>query len=379
MDTEDPSGRYRILEETPMPGPYVRRKLVSKIGSNQCTAHCVHRKAVLSTRFIDKLRAECEVLGSVHHNLIQSFIESTFNSVYFQIVESEDVNLIHHYRSQFPLKESSAKIIFNDLLVAVSHLHSNQIVHLDIRPENVFIVDGKFKLGCFFNAKFLPDDGFVSGAYGTPNFQAPEIFTSEKYDGKKADVWACGIFLYSILSGHIPFISKPDDPPNLQIASLGEQIVKHSIEFPPYFSDKVNDLLEKILVHDPAKRPSVDELLNHPWLAQDRDENDIGLGEVEKTSNKFIIESLKTLNEIEETIRRFFDGPDTNLTSAGGKSRFKVFVRKPFQTGFSIQLLKDEVYDVSIIEIKKLRADSVEEFENILQNFARELAKDDLK
>ena len=135
---------------------FVEYDMVCRKTGAEYRARQVHRTSVLSCHVFEKLRAEYEVLGSISHEFIQKFIGSKIDAnSYVHFVESESVNLLEFYRDDFPLTEKVARDVCAYLLTAVSFLHQNDIVHLNIRPDRVFVGPaGEFKLGGFFYAKF---------------------------------------------------------------------------------------------------------------------------------------------------------------------------------------------------------------------------------
>lgn len=264
----DPTGKFRLKDHRECNG-YMKCNAFSFIDNKNYTGRCVQRKTVTSSHMFEKLNAELETLQSISHPYIQKFIEASYNAqVYYHFVELEDVNLLKYYERDFPLTEETARVVFNYLIEAVAYLHKNGIVHLDIRPENIFIVDGKFKLGGFFNAKFVSEGEATSGFYGSLNYQAPEVFTSKIFDGKKADIWACGILLQALLTGKLPYDCNRKDIDNAHTVrkKIKTKISKKEIKFEPYLSDEAIDLLKLMLDKFPLNRATIEQIRNHPWL-----------------------------------------------------------------------------------------------------------------
>ena len=244
---DDPSGKYSLLQGPPRDG-YMLVDAIDKKTKKKYSGRYLLRRTLFHSPIYDNLRMEYEILGSISHPYIQKLIETTYdNKVLSLIVESEELTLLDYYRYDFPLMELIASDLFYRLVDAVSYLHSNSMVHLDIRPENVFIIDNNIKLGGFMSSKFEADDEVVSGTYGTPNYQAPEIFTNPNFDGRKADVWACGIFLLSLLTGELPYGADLDpEDPNIEQKIAEEVRTKENI-IPSYLSEDVKDLLSMML------------------------------------------------------------------------------------------------------------------------------------
>lgn len=99
---------------------------------------------------------------------------------------------------------------------------------------------------------------------GTPNYVAPEVLGKDGYDGKKADVWSVGVILYVLLAGYLPFDENT-------MAALFQKIKNAEFDFPDWFTPEAKDLISKILVPDPQKRPKLSDIKNHPWMLKGDD------------------------------------------------------------------------------------------------------------
>lgn len=157
---------------------------------------------------------------------------------------------------------------------ALKLLHSKKIVHRDLKPENILMLttdeDSPIKVADFGFAKQLDEDTLKT-SLGTPNYIAPEILTKQPYN-EMVDIWSFGVIAYVLLCGYPPFY---DD----SRSNLFEKIKNVSYEFDsPYWdfiSAEAKDMVSKLLVLDPAKRLTVDEVLAHPFMANSVAENDI--------------------------------------------------------------------------------------------------------
>lgn len=106
---------------------------------------------------------------------------------------------------------------------------------------------------------------------GTENYCCPELLSGQRYDGVLADIWSCGCILYTMLAGIYPFQSE-------NISELIQSILNVRYEMPDFFSPSAADLIRRILVKDPHKRLTIDEIMQHPWMCEgyddDEDEDD---------------------------------------------------------------------------------------------------------
>lgn len=156
---------------------------------------------------------------------------------------------------------------------AVEYLHGQGIMHRDLKLENMLLENGNVKLSDFGCATFCHSDIRRGGARhrahctttcGSPNYIAPEMLRCPTYDAALADVWSCGVILYALLTGHLPF-AVADDVNDQGNAHLFKQIVVGRFEKPDGMSSACEHLLSGVLQVDPAVRYSVDSILSDRW------------------------------------------------------------------------------------------------------------------
>lgn len=160
-----------------------------------------------------------------------------------------------------PLSERDAIFLFRQLMAGVDYLHSLNVCHRDLKCENILIAKGGIiKIGDFGMAALQqsPND-LQDTCCGSPHYAAPELVAQENYIGSKSDVWSMGIILYAMLAGRLPF-DHPDIAGVLQLVGHGRYVM------PNHLSIEAKDLISRILVLDPEKRPTVRELWGHPLI-----------------------------------------------------------------------------------------------------------------
>ncbi|RDL42351.1 Protein kinase-like (PK-like) [Venustampulla echinocandica] len=209
-----------------------------------------------------------------------------------------DYILNHRY-----LKDNAARRLFAQLVSGVGYLHKKGIVHRDLKLENLLldrnrnIIITDFGFANTFSAddelgeeieynlssrdfvkrmdldKILPN-GYRRGdlmqtSCGSPCYAAPELVVSDSlYTGRKVDVWSCGVILYAMLAGYLPFDDDPANPEGDNINLLYKYIVSTPLTFPEYVTPHARDLLRRILVPDPRKRADLFEVARHSWLSE---------------------------------------------------------------------------------------------------------------
>ncbi|KAJ3500814.1 hypothetical protein NLJ89_g9627 [Agrocybe chaxingu] len=158
------------------------------------------------------------------------------------------------------LSEDETRIIFGQLCLAVAYLHDNNIVHRDLKLENVLLDEHcRVKLGDFGFTREFERGTFMETFCGTTGYASPEMLQGKKYQGPEVDVWSLGVILYCLLTGTLPF---DDDDEDL----MRVKIIQGDFEDPTWLSLEVRNLIRSILVKDVSKRLTIPQILAHPWF-----------------------------------------------------------------------------------------------------------------
>lgn len=162
-----------------------------------------------------------------------------------------------------PLSDLELWNIFRQVAAGIRYLHYQNVVHGDIKPQNLLIGDeGVVKIADFGISKMLHASGQkLADASGTPAFMSPELFdTGKAFSGQLADIWALGATMWMLKFGNPPFVAK-------NIVALSNKIQNDPLVFPSDDVDvKLQDLLENMLAKDANKRLSLQEVIMHPWM-----------------------------------------------------------------------------------------------------------------
>ncbi|XP_012072155.1 CBL-interacting serine/threonine-protein kinase 23 isoform X1 [Jatropha curcas] len=161
------------------------------------------------------------------------------------------------------LKEDEARKYFQQLINAVDYCHSRGVYHRDLKPENLLLdASGVLKVSDF-GLSALPqqvrEDGLLHTTCGTPNYVAPEVINNKGYDGAKADLWSCGVILFVLMAGFLPF-----EESNLM--ALYKKIFKADFTCPPWFSSSAKKLIKRILDPNPSTRITIAEVIENEWF-----------------------------------------------------------------------------------------------------------------
>ncbi|KAK4409827.1 SNF1-related protein kinase catalytic subunit alpha KIN10 [Sesamum angolense] len=142
----------------------------------------------------------------------------------------------------------------------VEYCHRNMVVHRDLKPENL-LLDSKcnVKIADFGLSNIMRDGHFLKTSCGSPNYAAPEVISGKLYAGPEVDVWSCGVILYALLCGTLPF----DDE---NIPNLFKKIKGGIYTLPSHLSAGARDLIPRMLIVDPMKRMTIPEIRAHPWF-----------------------------------------------------------------------------------------------------------------
>uniref|UniRef100_A0AAQ6AAQ9 Serine/threonine-protein kinase n=1 Tax=Amphiprion ocellaris TaxID=80972 RepID=A0AAQ6AAQ9_AMPOC len=219
------------------------------------------------TKQESQLRNEVAILQNLHHPGIVN-LECMFETPEQVFVVMEKLHgdmlemILSSEKSRLP--ERLTKFLVTQILVALRHLHFKNIVHCDLKPENVLLASAEpfpqVKLCDFGFARIIGEKSFRRSVVGTPAYLAPEVLRSKGYN-RSLDMWSVGVIVYVSLSGTFPFNEDED---------INDQIQNAAFMYPPNpwkeISEEAKDLINNLLQVKMRKRYSVDKSLSHPWL-----------------------------------------------------------------------------------------------------------------
>ena len=229
-----------------------------------------------------KILYETNLMKRFNHQNITKILEVFHDEEYMLIIMEyiNGGNLFNFVKKRRKLSEKMAKFLFRQIILGIKHIHSQKIVHRDIKLENIIIdLNNTVKICDFGIGKVLySTDELLYDKCGTPMYMAPEIILCNKKNGYKGfpvDIWSSGITLYIMLSGALPFTIRNKSNEDFSLndiknkdesSDLKYQIVNNNPKKIKNISKEAKDLLNGLLNKDPEKRLTCDEILNHPWL-----------------------------------------------------------------------------------------------------------------
>ena len=223
----------------------------------------IAKSSLTNSRAKQKLISEIKIHRSLHHNNIvgfEHFFEDSEN-VYITLELWSNQTLNELIRRRKRLHEIEAKWYIVQIISALKYLHTT--INRDLKLGNLFLsAKMELKIGDFGLATKLEFDGERKRTIcGTPNYIAPEILEAKQGHSYEVDIWSLGVILYTMLIGKPPFETS-------DVKTTYRRIRMNAYTFPDHvhISDSAKDMITKILTNDPAKRPSLDELLMHDFL-----------------------------------------------------------------------------------------------------------------
>ena len=267
---------------------------------------------------MNKILYEINLMRKLSHPNITKILE-TFEDEKFYFIIMEYINggnLFSYVKKRRKLSEKVAKFLFKQIILGIKHIHSQLIVHRDIKLENILIdMNNNVKI-CDFGIGIIlsSENQSLHNHCGTPLYIAPEIILSTKEEGYKGfpvDIWSAGIALYIMLSGKLPFnideyqddIDGYNNNAKEKNIKLKSEIVNKNPKPIENISDEARNLLNGILNKNPKKRLTCDEILNHPWLSDVNKKNHLFSKDEKETLSKSYIDYRKS--KLDDLVENF--------------------------------------------------------------------------
>ncbi|XP_025408341.1 serine/threonine-protein kinase NIM1-like isoform X2 [Sipha flava] len=239
-----------------------------KTGYHELTKERVAIKILDKTKLTAKakkmLSREISVMESIYHqNIVRLFeVIETYTKYYLIMEHAAAGELFKRLITEGRMHESEAKNIFAQIVLAVKHLHDRNIIHRDIKAENIFLSSrGVAKLGDFGFSITVSNNEKLETFCGSPPYAAPELFLDQRYVGRPVDVWSLGVLLFFMTTATMPFLGD-------NMAGLRRSILAGQVETPSWISQSLKSLIESMLNTSPDDRYCIDHVLKSDWLKE---------------------------------------------------------------------------------------------------------------
>ncbi|XP_063132918.1 sperm motility kinase X-like [Rattus norvegicus] len=236
---------------------------VVKMAYHVPTLTCVAIKVLKNTEKCSSVMSrEVDILKSLGHPHIIKVVEvvQTREATHLVMEHASQGDLLDRIRECGYLKSWEARRMFRQILEAVQFCHDNNIVHRDIKANNI-LIDGRSNAKlCDFGlaAKTLPGQKLIDFC-GTLPYCAPEFFEAEEYEGRPFDVWSVGVLLFFMVTGHLPFLGK-------SFAEVRRQISSANFSIPPHVANDIFNVIVEMLMINPSRRPSIQQIMMRPMI-----------------------------------------------------------------------------------------------------------------
>mmetsp|Transcript_50675 Transcript_50675/g.109980 ORF Transcript_50675/g.109980 Transcript_50675/m.109980 type:complete len:503 (+) Transcript_50675:112-1620(+) len=244
-------GKVKLAEHT-MTGQKVAVKIINKKKMEQMNMH-------------EKIRREINILQFLKHPHVIRLYEllDTPSDIFMVMEYVPGGELFDHIVHKLRLREDEARRLFQQIVSGVEHCHLNMVTHRDLKPENLLLDANMFiKIADFGLSNTMRDGEFLKTSCGSPNYASPEVVSGKVYVGPEVDVWSCGVVLYALLCGSLPF----DDE---NVPNLFRKIKHGNFTLPGHLSPEAKDLIVAMLVVDPLRRITFSQIRKHSWFLKD--------------------------------------------------------------------------------------------------------------
>ncbi|KAG9143427.1 hypothetical protein Leryth_022993 [Lithospermum erythrorhizon] len=211
------------------------------------------------------IKREISIMRGLNHpNIVKLFeVLASKSKIYLVMEFVKGGELFARIANKGRLSEELCRKMFQQLISAVSYCHARGVYHRDLKPENMLIDEnGDLKVSDFGLSAFsvqIRKDGLLHTLCGTPAYVAPEILAKKGYDGAKIDVWSCGVILFVLSAGYLPF-----NDPNLMV--MYEKIYRGEFRCPKMMSSELKRFMSRIFDVNPLTRITIDEIKRDPWF-----------------------------------------------------------------------------------------------------------------
>nr|GMC81834.1 CBL-interacting protein kinase 2-like [Ipomoea batatas] len=265
----------------------------------------VDKEKIFKVGMMEQIKREISVMRMVRHpNIVQLYEVMASKTKIYIVMEYAKGGELFNKVAKGKMKGDVARKYFQQLISAVDFCHSRGVYHRDLKPENLLLDDnGNLKItdfGLSALAESKRQDGLLHTTCGTPAYVSPEVINRRGYDGAKADIWSCGVILYVLLSGYLPFHDS-------NLMEMYRKICQAEFTYPKWFSSDACKLISKILDPNPSTRIPISKIMGTHWfrkgfnLKSVKPHGDTGLRDLEaKAADDAIFDHCENANATAE-------------------------------------------------------------------------------
>ncbi|KAJ2612086.1 Protein kinase [Coemansia sp. RSA 1365] len=264
MTSKQKIGNYTVLRTIGV-GSFGKVKLaVHAQTGHKVALKIIGRNKLAHSDMVGRVNREIQYLKMLRHpHIIKLYEVITTATDIIMAIEYAGGELFNYIVERGRMSEGDARRFFQQLVSAVEYCHRRNIVHRDLKPENVLLdPHDNVKVADFGLSNIMKDGEFLQTSCGSPNYAAPEVINGKLYAGPEVDAWSCGVILYVMLCGRLPF----DDD---HIPALFKKITAGVFSMPGYLSSGARAVLAGLLQVDPLKRMTLGQVRQHAWFTMD--------------------------------------------------------------------------------------------------------------
>ncbi|KAJ2686316.1 Protein kinase [Coemansia spiralis] len=257
-------GNYTVLQ-TLGTGSFGKVKLaVHSQTGHKVALKIIGRSKLAHSDMVGRVNREIQYLKMLRHpHIIKLYEVITTATDIIMVIEYAGGELFNYIVERGRMSEKDARRFFQQMVSAVEYCHRRNIVHRDLKPENVLLDPyDNVKVADFGLSNIMKDGEFLQTSCGSPNYAAPEVINGKLYAGPEVDAWSCGVILYVMMCGRLPF----DDD---HIPALFKKITSGVFTMPGYLSQGARAVLSGLLQVDPLKRMTLAQCRQHAWFMTD--------------------------------------------------------------------------------------------------------------
>ncbi|KAI3697803.1 hypothetical protein L6452_30900 [Arctium lappa] len=246
-------------------GSFAKVYLARNVKTNESVAiKVIDKEKIMKGGLIAHIKREISILRRVRHpNIVQLFEVMATKTKIFFVMEYVRGGELFNKVAKGRLKEEIARKYFQQLISAVGFCHARGVFHRDLKPENILLdEDGDLKVSDFGLSAIseqIRGDGLFHTFCGTPAYVAPEVLGRKGYEAAKVDIWSCGVILFVLMAGYLPFHDQ-------NVMVMYKKIYKGEFRCPRWFSPELTRLLKRLLETNPETRITIPEIMENKWF-----------------------------------------------------------------------------------------------------------------